>query len=145
MKFIILQATYYCSPLYDSVRHEYIDLSHLPISLPLKDELKLWEDKFNQIVDFENPPEGCIASSLERKEFIYTGFKLQNKLMKELNFGSCVKYYPILSKRNLQLVASFYGTPFRDKEPPYFIKIEQMPITNHLKYEIKKWIRYIIK
>ena len=145
MKFIILQATYYCSPLYDSVRHEYIDLSHLPISLPLKDELKLWEDKFNQIVDFENPPEGCIASSLERKEFIYTGFKLQNKLMNELNFGSCVKYYPILSKRNLQLVASFYGTPFRDKEPPYFIKIEQMPITNHLKYEIKKWIDFYKK
>ena len=44
MKFIILQATYYCSPLYDSVRHEYIDLSHLPISLPLKDELKLWAE-----------------------------------------------------------------------------------------------------
>ncbi|MBS5050188.1 MAG: hypothetical protein KHZ29_09955 [Desulfovibrionaceae bacterium] len=139
MKFIILQATYYCSPLYDSVRHEYIDLSHLPISLPLKDELKLWAEKFNQLVDFENPTEGYIASSLERKEFIYTGYNLQNKLMKELGYDYSINYLPIFSNRTLQLWDNYEGSPFLDKEPPYFIEVKQMPITDHLKYEINQW------
>ena len=71
MKFIILQATYYCSPLYDSVRHEYIDLSHLPISLPLKDELKLWAEKFNQLVDFENPTEGYCKFFRKKRIYLY--------------------------------------------------------------------------
>ena len=143
MKFIILQATYYCNPLYDSVRHEYIDLSHLPISLPLKDELKLWAEKFNQLVDFENPTEGCIASSLQRKVFINTGYKLKNKLVKELGNDYCINYFPILPKRTLELEAIYHKTNLRDeivdKEPPRFIKIEQIPITKNLKYEIDRW------
>lgn len=145
MKSLILRAIYQRAPLYDDIRHEDIDLYHFSITQQLKDELRLWSDKFNQIVNFENPSEGYIASSSERKVFIYTGYKLKNKLMKELALGSSVKYYPILANRNLQLVASFYGTPFRDKEPPHFIKIEQIPIAKHLKYEINQWIDFYKK
>ena len=146
MKSIILQADYHNSPLYDSVHHEYIDVSNFSVSQPLKDGLKLWEDKFNQIVEFENPPEGCIASSLERKEFIYTGFKLKNRLMKELGHGYCINYLPILPNRTLQLEEIYHKTNLRDeivdKEHPRFVKIEKIPITKNLKYEIGQWTEF---
>lgn len=145
MSFIVLQPTYHNFPLYNKDIYEYIDPSKISVSEGLKEDIILWSYDFNNLVDFENPNEGYIRSFPKRKEFIDKGFDLEKRLRKEIEKENIIKYFPILGLRTLELQGDYGDSPLIDKEPPYFIKMEQIPISLYLKEKIIQWTCFFKK
>jgi hypothetical protein len=70
MRTIKLMADYGCFPLWEPSSEEYnVDPNGLPISEELKSALMSWADKYDVILNQEDPASSTFASNVEKKAF----------------------------------------------------------------------------
>ncbi|MFJ5159785.1 hypothetical protein ACIP6T_11490 [Pantoea sp. NPDC088449] len=86
MKEIKLMADYQCHPLWDISPENYGDISpeELPISSKLKDRLREWAERYDAILNINDPVSSGFKSEEEKKQFIDDGYKLAHHLQEEL-------------------------------------------------------------
>lgn len=95
MKMIKLMADYYSFPLWENSPGEIgnIDPESLPLSEELKKRLDRWSEKYDSILNDEDP----ISSGFETKEdelsFIKEGYELAKCLQLELGDTYQITYY----------------------------------------------------
>lgn len=86
MKKIKLMADYECFPLWGTALDDLGDISpeELPISQELKNSLYEWAERFNAILNIEDPASSGFKNEEEEKLFIDDGYKLAQCLRNEL-------------------------------------------------------------
>lgn len=91
MKEIKLMADYQCHPLWGTTPDDFGDISseEFPISLELKYSLEDWAKRYDDILNTDDPASSGFSSVEEEKLFIDDGYKLAERLQKEL--GSTYK------------------------------------------------------
>lgn len=93
----------------------------------------------------ENPPYANLNSSPDRKDFIKEGYRLRNKITKELEKKINIKYKQIPSIRQLILRAQNNGQPMWSKEYPLLIFYKKLPMSTELKEDIAIWEQDYLK
>ncbi|HHH1591716.1 TPA: hypothetical protein ACPZUF_000416 [Yersinia enterocolitica] len=86
MKTIKLMADYGCHPLWETTPNDFGDISpnELPISIELQDSLKRWADRFEAILNMDDPASSRFKSTSEEEMFIADGYELAQRLRDEL-------------------------------------------------------------
>ncbi|MFV8808600.1 hypothetical protein ACNSPD_00655 [Yersinia enterocolitica] len=86
MKTIKLMADYGCHPIWGTTPNDFGDISpnELPISIELQDSLKRWADRFEAILNMDDPASSRFKSTSEEKMFIADGYELAQRLRDEL-------------------------------------------------------------
>ncbi|CAI1087703.1 hypothetical protein [Serratia quinivorans] len=95
MKTIKLMADYYSFPLWEASPGEFgnIDPESLPLSDALKEELIKWSEKYDSILNDEDPLLSGFKSEEEEKRFIDDGYKLAHLLQEELGYTYNIIYH----------------------------------------------------
>lgn len=86
MKIIKLMADYQCHPLWDVSPENYGDISPegLLITSELKDRLREWAERYDAILNINDPASSGFRNEEEEKRFIDDGYKLARLLQDEL-------------------------------------------------------------
>jgi hypothetical protein len=95
MKMIKLMADYYSFPLWENSPGEVgnIDPQSLPLSEELKERLDNWSEKYDSILNNEDPTASGFATKENEFNFIREGSELANSLQMELGDSYQVTYY----------------------------------------------------
>lgn len=95
MKKIKLMADYQCHPLWDVSPEGYGDISpeEFPISSELKDMLRQWAERYDAILNIDDPASSAFKSKEEEKQFISDGYKLARYLQEELGDSYNIIYH----------------------------------------------------
>jgi hypothetical protein len=95
MKMIKLMADYYSFPLWENSPGKVgnIDPQSLPLSEELKERLDNWSEKYDSILNNEDPAASGFATKENEFNFIREGSELANSLQKELGDSYQVTYY----------------------------------------------------
>lgn len=86
MKSIKLMADYGCYPLWGTTPDDFGDISpnELPITTDLQESLQSWADRFDAILNIDDPVSSGFQSAAEEERFIQDGYKLAQRLRDEL-------------------------------------------------------------
>jgi len=86
VKIIKLMADYGCHPLWGIAPDEFGDIppSELPISAELQDSLQRWADRFDAILNADDPASSGFKNTADEDIFIKDGYKLAQCLRDEL-------------------------------------------------------------
>ncbi|HEC1651981.1 TPA: hypothetical protein R1156_003968 [Yersinia enterocolitica] len=95
MRKIKLMADYQCHPLWDVSPEDYRDISpeELPISSELKYRLREWAERYDAILNINDPASSGFESKEEEKQFIEDGHKLVRLLQEELGDSYNITYH----------------------------------------------------
>lgn len=95
MKEIKLMADYHCHPLWGTTSEDIGDISpeDLPISLELKNNLGEWAKRYDDILNIDDPSSSGFKNEKEEKLFIDDGYKLAERLQKELGETYKITYH----------------------------------------------------
>ncbi|MGC6653822.1 hypothetical protein [Pantoea sp. EEL5] len=95
MKLIKLMADYYSFPLWNNSPGEVgnIDPEDLPLSYELKEELNKWSEKYDSILNDEDPLSSGFTTKEEERMFIDNGYKLAERLQTELGSAYEINYH----------------------------------------------------
>lgn len=95
MKMIKLMADYYSFPLWNNSPGEVgnIDPENLPLSEELKKRLNNWSDKYDSILNDEDPASSGFETKQDEVIFIQEGSELAKCLQKELGDTYQIVYY----------------------------------------------------
>jgi hypothetical protein len=95
MKKIKLMADYHCHPLWGTNLEDFGDISpeELPISLELKCSLREWAERYDAMLNMDDPASSGFKSEEEEKRFIDDGYKLTCLLQEELGDNYIVVYH----------------------------------------------------
>ena len=96
MKKIKLMADYHCHPLWGMTTEDFGDLSpeELPISSELKLALRQWAERYDAILNVDDPSSSGFKCKEEEILFINDGEKLSRRLQSELGDGYEIIYQP---------------------------------------------------
>lgn len=96
MRKIKLMADYQCYPLWGVALDDLGDISpdELPISAELKISLNEWADRFDAILNLDDPASSSFNSAEEEELFINEGYKLAQRLRNELGAEYEIIYKP---------------------------------------------------
>lgn len=83
---IMVQADYFCSPLWDvgPTGPDNVDPERLPLTPQLQLALDIWGARFDAILNQDYRPESAFASEAEERDFIATGRHLADRVAQEL-------------------------------------------------------------
>ncbi|MCE0828997.1 hypothetical protein LVQ78_23705 [Buttiauxella sp. A2-C2_NF] len=86
MKKIKLMADYGCYPLWGTTPDDFGDIAPdlLPISTDLQESLQRWADRFEAILNIDDPASSGFKNELEEETFIKDGYVLAQRLRDEL-------------------------------------------------------------
>jgi len=86
MKTIKLMADYRCHPLWGATLEDFGDISpeELPISSELKHSLREWAERYDAILNMDDPASSGFKNEEDEKRFIDDGHKLAYLLQEEL-------------------------------------------------------------
>lgn len=95
MKMIKLMADYYSFPLWENSPGEVgnIDPESLPLSSELKSRLDSWSEKYDSILNDEDPTSSGFETRDDELNFIKEGSELAKSLQIELGETYQVTYY----------------------------------------------------
>lgn len=95
MKEIKLMADYHCHPLWGGEPDHFGDISPegLPISSDLQNSLADWAKRYDAILNIDDPALSDFSSLEAKKLFIEDGYKLAERLQKELGSTYKIIYY----------------------------------------------------
>lgn len=95
MKKIKLMADYHCHPLWGTTPEEFGDISpdEIPISSELKYSLKEWAERYDAILNKDDPASSAFKSEEEEKRFIDDGYKLAYLLHEEIGNEYIIIYH----------------------------------------------------
>ncbi|MFS7249251.1 MULTISPECIES: hypothetical protein [unclassified Rahnella] len=95
MKIIKLMADYYSFPLWNNSPGEVgnIDPESLPLSDELKERLNNWSEKYDSILNDEDPASSDFATKEDQLTFIHEGGELAKCLQVELGDAYQITYY----------------------------------------------------
>jgi len=95
MKMIKLMADYYSFPLWENSPREVgnIDPESLPLSEELKERLENWSEKYDSILNDENPASSGFETEEDELNFIREGSELAKSLQLELGETYQITYY----------------------------------------------------
>jgi len=95
MKIIKLMADYYCFPLWNNSPGEVgnIDPESLPLSPELKSKLNEWTEKYDLILNDDDPASSGFESKEDEQAFIREGRDLAKYLQIELGDSYQIIYY----------------------------------------------------
>lgn len=95
MKTIKLMADYYCHPLWGTTSEDSGDISpeELPISSELKYSLREWAERYDAILNTDDPVSSGFKNGEEEKQFIDDGYKLAHLLQEELGDAYNIIYH----------------------------------------------------
>lgn len=91
-----LMPDYYCEPIWSSEPPFYIEIDTLPLSDDLKAALRSWSERFDAILNRDDPASSAFASAEESEAFTLDGKKLADELGKQLGVDYEVSYRPII-------------------------------------------------
>jgi hypothetical protein len=79
-------ADYQCFPLWEASPGAVgnIDPQDLPLSLALKQELRIWAERFDETLNLDDPASSGFGSEQARKKFRQEGRALAQRLQEEL-------------------------------------------------------------
>ena len=88
-------ADYFCHPLWgvtpEDIGNKVPD--DLPISLKLKEKLQDWANRYDAILNLDDPPSSCFNSIEDEMLFVEDGCKLASLLQEELGDSYLVTYH----------------------------------------------------
>ncbi|MDV3349815.1 hypothetical protein D0962_21105 [Leptolyngbyaceae cyanobacterium CCMR0082] len=86
MRTLKLMADYDCFPLWEILDNDLknIDPSDLPLSNKLRNSLKIWSDKYNATLNYDDPINSGFESEIDEQKFEQEGEALFKFLKKEL-------------------------------------------------------------
>ncbi|MGQ8707722.1 hypothetical protein ACUTSW_17295 [Serratia sp. TSA_198.1] len=95
MKTIKLMADYHCHPLWGTTPEDLGDISpeELPISSELKHSLRKWAERYDAILNMDDPVSSGFKNEKEEKQFIDDGYKLAILLQEELGDSYNIIYH----------------------------------------------------
>lgn len=95
MKAIKLMADYYCFPLWNNSPGEVgnIDPESLPLSYELMSRLNEWSEKYDLILNDDDPASSGFETKEDEQNFIREGSELAKYLQIELGEGYHIIYY----------------------------------------------------
>lgn len=95
MKIIKLMADYYCFPLWNNSSGEVgnIDPESLPLSSELKLRLNEWSEKYDLILNDDDPASSDFETKEDEQAFIREGSELAKYLQIELGDSYQITYY----------------------------------------------------
>jgi len=95
MKMIKLMADYYSFPLWENSPGEFgnVDPENLPLSEELKERLDRWSEKYDSILNDEDPASSSFETKEDELNFIREGCELAKSLQIELGDTYQITYY----------------------------------------------------
>jgi len=95
VKTIKLMADYHCHPLWGTTPEDMGDISpeELPISSELKRSLRRWAERYDAILNMDDPVSSGFKNEKEEKQFIDDGYKLALLLQEELGDSYNIIYH----------------------------------------------------
>ncbi|TBX37470.1 hypothetical protein [Rahnella] len=95
MRKIKLMADYQCHPLWNISTEDHGDISpeEFPISSELKYRLREWAERYDAILNIDDPASSGFESKEEEKQFIDDGHKLARLLQEELGDSYNIIYH----------------------------------------------------
>lgn len=95
MKELKLMADYHCHPIWETSSESFGDISpeDLPISVELKNRLREWAKRYDDILNINDPASSGFKNEKEEKSFIDTGYKLAECLQRELGSAYKITYH----------------------------------------------------
>lgn len=90
-----VMADYECWPLWDMgfSGPRNLNPESLPISIPLRNGLLMWAERYDRTLDRTNPTCSGFSSRTEREQFVADGLVLAERLAKELGPSWSVVYF----------------------------------------------------
>lgn len=95
MRTIKLMPDYSSFPLWDMDEIYNIDPRELPISQSLQDHLLLWANKYDDILDMDDPSSSKFKTPEDEKKFLVEGLLLAQRLKQELGDNCKIEYCPL--------------------------------------------------
>jgi hypothetical protein len=113
MKKIKIMPEYGCSPLwlYDSkIPTKNLDVSELPISESLKNDIQIWANTFESTFDEAYPPDSGFSNDSDAEAFETSGIHIWENLLKEMSSYYKVSYYSTITAKTYDTLDDFIKT-----------------------------------